>query len=119
MNELIDRFELSDVHKSGAVFEEERLEWFNSKYMVSMDIDTLYNKLMTYLRRYDNTFKEFLETQDESYVKKILSELKTRLRRFSEFKELTDFFFETPTDTDTELLINAKMKIPDLEVVKK
>ncbi len=119
MNELIQRFELSDVHKSGAVFEEERLEWFNTKYMSSMDTDTLYNKLMTYLRRYDNTFKEFLESQDESYVKTILSELKTRLRRLSEFRELTDFFFENPTDTDTELLINPKMKIPDLATVRK
>ena len=119
MNELIERFELKDVHKSGAVFEEERLEWFNTKYMSSMDTETLYNKLMTYLRRYDNDFKEFLENQDQEYVKIILTELKTRLRRLSEFKELTDFFFETPTDTDNELLINAKMKIPDLETVKK
>ena len=119
MNELIERFELKDVHKSGAVFEEERLEWFNTKYMISMDTETLYNKLMTYLRRYDNEFKEFLESQDQDYVMTILTELKTRLRRLSEFKELTDFFFETPTDTQTELLINPKMKIPDLETVRK
>ena len=119
MNELIERFELKDVHKSGAVFEEERLEWFNTKYMTSMDTETLYNKLMTYLRRYDNEFKEFLESQDKDYVMTILTELKTRLRKLSEFKELTDFFFETPTDTQTELLINPKMKIPDLETVKK
>lgn len=119
MNELIERFELKDVHKSGAVFEEERLEWFNTKYMTSMDTETLYNKLMTYLRRYDNEFKEFLESQDQDYVMTILTELKTRLRRLSEFKELTDFFFETPTDTQTELLINPKMKIPDLETVRK
>ena len=65
MNELIERFELQDVHKSGAVFEEERLEWFNSKYMASMDVDTLYNKLMTYLGRYDNSFQEFLLAQDQ------------------------------------------------------
>ena len=91
----------------------------NTKYMSSMDTETLYNKLMTYLRRYDNDFKEFLENQDQDYVITILSELKTRLRRLSEFKELTDFFFETPTDTQAELLINPKMKIPDLETVRK
>jgi len=87
--------------------------------MSSMDTDTLYNKLMTYLRRYDNNFKEFLENQDDTYIKTILSELKTRLRRLSEFRELTDCFFEASSTTNTELLINTKMKIPDLEVVKK
>jgi len=65
MDELIQRFELTDVHKSGAVFDVERLEWFNSKYIVNYDIDTLYNKLMTHLGRYDVEFKEFLLTQDE------------------------------------------------------
>jgi len=119
MNELISRFELKDVHKSGAVFDVERLEWFNTKYMAAMDTDTLYNKLMTYLRRYDSDFRDFLENQDEAYVKTILSELKTRLRTLAEFKELTDFFFTDPVDTNTDLLLNPKMKITDLDVVKK
>ena len=46
--------------------------------------------------------------------------IKTRYNddELSEFKELTDFFFTAPTDTNTEMMLNPKMKITDIEVVK-
>jgi len=118
MPELIERFELSDVHKAGAVFDMERLEWFNSRYIINYDTGILYNKLITYLQRYDKDFLEVLKANDETYNKKILSELKTRLRKLSEYRELTSFFYTDAIKMRTDLLVNPKMKIESLADAK-
>jgi len=76
MNELIQKFELSNVQKAGAYFDIERLDFFNSHYLKTMDSDILYNKFIIYLKRYDNQFFEELSKFNEEYNKKIFNELK-------------------------------------------
>jgi len=56
LDELIEAFKLEDVHKAGAVFDTERLDWFNAKYMTNYSSETLYNKLTTYFKRYNSKF---------------------------------------------------------------
>jgi nondiscriminating glutamyl-tRNA synthetase len=114
MSELIDRFELKEVHKAGAVFDIERLEWFNSRYIIKYETDILYNKLVTYLQRYDAEYLTHIKTFPETYIKKILTELKTRLKRLDEFKELSFFFFEDIGALKLDLIVNPKMKIDSL-----
>ncbi len=53
LKELTERFELEQVHKAWAIFDIERLEWFSSKYVQNMEENELYNRLETYLKRYD------------------------------------------------------------------
>jgi len=118
LEELIQRFELSDVHKAGAVFDVERLEWFNAKYISSYDVDTLYNKIMTYLKRYDEDFKLHIESFPESYTKKILSELKTRVKKLSELKDLTHFFYNETGKIKMEVMLNQKMKVESTDDAK-
>lgn len=118
LNELITRFKLSDVHKSWAIFEEERMEWFNAHYIKNYDTQTLHNKIQTYLSRYDSDFYEVLQNQDKDYVLKIIDELKTRLKTLSQLKELTAFFFEDVKDLDIELIVNPKMKVTSLADAK-
>jgi len=119
MDELIERFELSDVHKAGAVFDIERLEWFNSRYIINYETDVLYNKLTTYLQRYDKEFLETLRKFDETYTKNILTELKTRMRKLSDFKDLASFFYSDTIGIRTDLLVNSKMKIDSESDAKK
>ncbi len=116
--ELIERFDLSAVHKSWAVFDVERLNFFNAKYLKEMEIDTLLSKFKLYLSRYDTELLGFIDHQDEAYIKKILSEIKTRMLYFSEFKNLTTFFFDEPNTAPKDVFINEKMKIADIEGVK-
>lgn len=119
MNELIERFDLEAVHKSWAVFDVDRLDFFNSKYLKEMDIDLIYDKLTTYLRRYDEDFFNKINSFDKSYNKKILSELKTRIKKFADYKELTSFFYEDAKIAKTELFLHEKMKVTDIDIVKK
>ena len=51
IQDLIEKFKLEDVHKAGAVFDVTRMEWFNSQYIQSYSLETLWNKIQTYLHR--------------------------------------------------------------------
>jgi len=119
MSELIERFDLKSVHKSWAVFDPVRLDFFNSKYLKEMDISIVYDKLITYLRRYDKDFLDKVLSFPEEYNKKILSELKTRMKKFEDFKDLTLFLYWEARLPEKELFLNEKMKINDLDIVKK
>ena len=119
LNELIDRFDITSVHKSWAVFDVERLNFFNAQYLKNMDTEILWNKFRLYLSRYDTELLDILEKHDTKYVHKILEEIKTRMQYFAQFKELTHFFFNEPTTAETDLFINQKMKIEDIHMVKK
>jgi glutamyl/glutaminyl-tRNA synthetase len=89
MNELIERFDLEQVHKAGAVFDIERLTFFNTYYLKNTDINILYDKLNLYLSRYNKDFLEKISDFPEEYNKKILNELRTKMKKFDEFQDLT------------------------------
>jgi glutamyl/glutaminyl-tRNA synthetase len=119
MEELIERFELESVHKGGAVFDIERLKFFNSHYLKTLDLGYLFDKLSVYLSKYDKEFHGKILTFSRDYNLKVLNELRTRIKYFSEFKEFSSFFYFEPKIPSKELLINEKMKIISLEEVKK
>lgn len=119
MNELIERFDLEQVHKAGAVFDIERLTFFNTYYLKNTDINILYDKLNLYLSRYNKDFLEKISDFPEEYNKKILNELRTKMKKFDEFQDLTWFLYWDYSVPDNEILLNEKMKINDIETVKK
>lgn len=111
-------FKLEDVHRAGAVFDIERLDWFNSQYIMSYETETLLNKIKTYLKRYDQEYLDKIQDFPEEFHYKILRELKTRLKKMADFKELTAYFYEDLAELDIELIVNKKMKIESLADVK-
>ena len=118
LSELISRFRLEDVQRAWAVFDIERLDWFNSRYIMSLSIDSLEWKLKKYLKRYNPQFLNTLSQFPEEYNRNILTELQTRLKRFSEYQELTNFFYNEKEYFDTDIFLNPKMKITNLWEVK-
>ena len=111
MDEMIQKFEITDIHKAGAVLDPIKLDWMNGEYIKKLPLDDLYARLEKFLQKYEteffeNTFSKF----PREFNEKILSELKTRLKRFDEFRELTTFFYSEPKIAK-DLLVNPKMKI--------
>lgn len=96
LDELIERFELSNVHKAGAVFDFKKLDWLNGEYIKKMPVDELY-------RRIDNG--KFLEKdlirnapsdmQTEEYLRRVLTIERERLVKLSDVGEQNLFFFAT------------------------
>ncbi|MDD2516409.1 MAG: hypothetical protein PHF26_04300, partial [Candidatus Gracilibacteria bacterium] len=119
IEELINVFDLADCNKSGSLFAIEKMNWMNSKYIANLETNELYTRIEEYLTKYDKDFYEniFSKSTKEFNIK-ILKELKTRLRYLGEYKELTTFIYGEP-NARTDLLLNPKMKIDNIEIVKK
>ena len=49
LDELVDRFELGAVHKGGAVFDRERLEWLNGQWIRRLAPDDLVDRLRPFV----------------------------------------------------------------------
>lgn len=119
MDELIERFDLNSVHKAWAIFDINRLDFFNSHYLKTLDENYLYDKLLAHLSKYDTEFYEKIISFPEDYNKKIFNELKTRIKHFSEYKNFTNFFYENSKIPEKNMILNEKMNITDLDIVKK
>ena len=93
MKDLIKEFSLEKVQRSGAVFNVQRLDYLNGYYIRQKTLKELAVLCQPYLPFAD---LEFLE--------KIIALYQERLKRLSEIKELTDFFFTDKLIYDKELL---------------
>jgi glutamyl-tRNA synthetase len=86
LDELIQKFSLQRVQRSGAHFDERRLLWMNGYNIRQTPLDDLYKKVASF-------WPDSAESFDEDYKKQVLSLVQDRLKYFAELPELTDFFF--------------------------
>ncbi len=87
--ELIEKFSLERVQRSGARFDEARLLWMNGYWIRSLDIDDLYLRVERY---WTNAAANY----DEVYQKNVLTLVKDRLKTLAELPLMTRYFFEEP-----------------------
>jgi glutamyl-tRNA synthetase len=107
LDELVDAFDLSRVHKAGAKFDPEKNKWFNHQYLVKKDDVILAEDFMPMLieNQIDTSF---------DYVQKVVSLIKERAHFVSEFWDLSDFFFVAPTSYDEKAAKNWKEDTSEL-----
>lgn len=98
--ELIKKFSLSRVQRSGARFDEDRLRWVNGHFIRNLSIDELYT-------RSEKFWPEIAQDFSEGYKKKVLSLIQERLKFLAEIPELTSFFFQEP-EVNLKLIDNNK-----------
>ncbi len=94
MKELIEKFSLERVQKSGAVFNMEKLDYLNGYHIRQKSLDELADLCKPYLP----------EKAKKSEIKKIVSLYKDRLKTLSEIGELADFYFKDELDYEKNLL---------------
>jgi glutamyl-tRNA synthetase len=85
--ELIEKFSIDRVGRSGANFDERRLLWMNGTYIRELSLDDLYEKVTGYWPA------EAVDYPDE-FKKQVLGLVQERLKFFKELPELTLFFFK-------------------------
>ena len=100
LEELVEAFDYHHMNKSPAVFDMGKLRWMNGEYIKAMDFDKFYERALPYL-------KEAIHKDLD--LKKIASQVKTRIEVFPEIKELIDFYEEIP-EYDTQMYCHKKMK---------
>ncbi|HEY4964037.1 MAG TPA: glutamate--tRNA ligase [Candidatus Saccharimonadales bacterium] len=100
IQELISKFRLSGVQKSGAHFDDQRLIWMNGVHIRNLNLDDLYAKTLGFWPKSASSY-------DDEYKKGVLGLIKDRLKFFSEIPVLTNFFFED-LPLDGSLIENNK-----------
>ena len=97
---LAKEFSLQNVQKSGAVFNIKRLDYLNGFYIRQKSVKKLAELCQPYLPASPVGGPK----ADQSYLEKIVAIYQERLKKLSEIKELTDFFFKDKLEYNKELL---------------
>ncbi|PIR97398.1 MAG: glutamate--tRNA ligase [Candidatus Doudnabacteria bacterium CG10_big_fil_rev_8_21_14_0_10_41_10] len=103
LSELVESFSLEKAQKGGAIFNTERLDWYNKEYIRKKATAELGEMLVKYL---PEKWAEVAE-QRKDYWYKIAELEKERITKLSDIKEGIGYFFETP-DYDKKLLLWKK-----------
>ena len=100
MDELVSKFSLARVQRSGARFDEKRLLWVNGSFIRELSLDELY-------KRVEFFWPEVAKKAQESYKKQVLTLAQDRLKTLKDLSGLTRYFFEEPT-ADLSLIEDNK-----------
>jgi glutamyl-tRNA synthetase len=117
VDELVEKFKLDDVQRSGARFDEQRLLWMNGHYIRQLSVDKLYElvEAKSPKPKAKSFWSEEAKDAEPEYKKQVLSVVQERLKYLSELPELTSFFFSEPTD----LQVTSLYKEPvDKQLIK-
>ena len=98
--ELIDKFSLDRVQRSGARFDEKRLLWMNGQWIRRISLDELYQRVEDY---WPQSAAQF----DASYKHQVLALVQDRLKTLAELPMMSRFFFEEP-EVNWELITSNK-----------
>lgn len=96
LEELIEKFSLDRVHKTGAKFDFEKAKWFNHEWIKKLSA-----------KEYASTVKNLFAEKniiitDEVYFEEVLDFVKDRCTLLTDFYVQAAYFFEKPTSFDVE-----------------
>ena len=101
LQELVDCFDLSGISKSPAIFDIEKLKYFNSEYIRAMSPEAFAAVAEPYIRQ---------AVKNEAYdAAAIAALLQQRTEVLTDIPEKLDFF-DTLPEYDTELFVHKKSK---------
>ena len=101
LKELTEAFSIDGISKSPAVFDYDKLNWFNGEYIRAMSQEAFIEKAMPYFR------EVFPEGERDWNV--LAGILQPRITKFTEIPGLLSFFRELP-EYPAEFFINKKSK---------
>jgi len=99
--ELIERFDLEDIHNAPAVFNREKLHWMNGVYIREvLDLDDLTQRVINYLKQYgeklspeDQKVAKEILNKPFGYVKEVVSKVRDSFFTLKEFPQRAKPFF--------------------------
>ncbi len=101
LQELVESFSIDGISKSPAVFDYDKLDWFNSEYIKAMTVEAFAAAAEPY-------FRKALGDMQLDRIK-LASILQQRTVRLTEIPEKIAFFAEQP-EYDASLFVNKKSK---------
>lgn len=105
LDELVKKFSLDRVQKSGARFDEQRLIWLNGQWIRRLSLDDLYTRVTN-----GSFWPNSAQNADENYKRQVLALVQDRLKTLTDIPQLTDYFFEEPKIDKTLISGNKQLK---------
>lgn len=102
-DELIEKFSLDRVQRSGARFDEKRLLWMNGQFIRELSIEDLENRIRDF-------WPTSAANADEEYKRQVLALAQDRLKTLTDLPTLTDYFFTEPTPDWSMIDDNKQLK---------
>lgn len=110
-DELIQKFSLDRVQKSGAIFDEKRLLWMNGMHIRALTLDDL-------LVRVEHFWPKAAKNSEDTYKRQILALAQDRLKTLADLPLLTSYFFEEPTPDWPMIQDNKQLKKLDKSEIR-
>jgi glutamyl-tRNA synthetase len=96
IEELISKFSVERISKSGAKFDFEKAKWFNHEWIKKAENRELFPQINEVLVAYN------VANVDKNYLDTVLTAVKERLTYVSDFWGQASFFFEEPKHYDID-----------------
>src|SRR5687768_2156085 len=104
LDEIVERFDIGEVHKGGAVFDRERLEWLNGQWIRRLSADDLIDRLRPFVQKeLDAGRIERMPSDDE--LRALLPVIQERLPTLGAIGELVGFLWVDALDLDPTILV--------------
>lgn len=99
LDEFIKIFDFAKVQKGGAVFNTEKLDWFNKEYIKKLPKEIQKKEIVERLKK--SNIPNISKLDNDAFAEKILSIILDRISKWSDIDELVgagelSYFFESP-----------------------
>ncbi|KAI8980369.1 glutamyl-tRNA synthetase [Pilobolus umbonatus] len=127
MDELIQEFDIKDINHSGAVVDQQKLDWINKYHLLKRAETTEgLNSLVDMLKPLvDNDYGSKLQNTpyeyrtDTAYLYRVIDTIKERIRNIHDIPTLCRYYFEEPNYQSADALaLKKKLKAPALDLIK-
>jgi len=109
-DELIEKFSLDRVQRSGARFDEKRLLWMNGHFIRTLPLEEL-------AKRVEFFWPEAAKKASDSYKMRVLTLAQDRLKTLRDLPGLTSYFFEEPQPNRSLITENKQLKkLPEEQI---
>ena len=110
LDEIAQRFDIGEVHKGGAVFDRERLEWLNGQWIRRLSADDLIDRLRPFVEKELEAGRIAWMPSDEE-LRSLLPVLQERLPTLGAIGDLVGFLWVEDVDPDPETLVPKRWDV--------
>jgi nondiscriminating glutamyl-tRNA synthetase len=104
LDEIVERFDIGAVHKGGAVFDRERLEWLNGQWIRRLAPDDLIDRLRPFIEA-DLAAGRIEWMPPDEEIRALLPVVQDRLPTLGAVGDLVGFLWVADVSIDAEILV--------------
>lgn len=97
IDELVNEFSLDRIHKKGAVFDDQKLEWINQQTILKMENEEILETIKSINLNWG-------DDRSQDYLLSVIELMKPRSKTFIELIESSHYFFEDPSEFDPKTM---------------